>query len=148
MKSLRIKSHNQHQPSFGAFYRATHPRSQRGLTLIEILITLLVLAIGLLGLAALQGFSLQSGQASYYRTQATNMAYEVSDFTRANRSIATAGWVQNQFQDRVDEVLPGGTLAVVLDANGGLTVTITWLEDRVDENAAGATEAFTINTQI
>ncbi|MEM7053394.1 MAG: type IV pilus modification protein PilV [Pseudomonadota bacterium] len=122
-------------------------RAQHGLTLIEILITLLVLAIGLLGLAALQGFSLQSGQASYYRTQATNMAYEVADFTRANRSIATAGWVQAEFTDRVADVLPSGTVAVVLN-NDQLAVTIRWLEDRVDENAAGQVESFTINTQI
>lgn len=123
-------------------------RAQRGLTLIEILVTLLVLAIGLLGLAALQGFSLQSGQASYFRTQATNMAYEVADFTRANRSIATSGWVETEFQTRVGEVLPNGTLVVNLAANEQLTVTITWLEDRVDDNTAGTTESFTINTQI
>ena len=123
-------------------------RAQRGLTLIEILVTLLVLAIGLLGLAALQGFSLQSGQASYFRTQATNMAYEVADFTRANRSIATSGWVETEFQTRVAEVLPNGTLVVNLAANEQLTVTITWLEDRVDDNTAGTTESFTINTQI
>lgn len=148
MNYLRTKALKRN-PGLSALSARTLPlRKQRGLTLIEILITLLVLAIGLLGLAALQGFSLQSGQASYYRTQATNMAYEVADFTRANRSIASAGWVRTQFQDRVDELLPGGTLAVTLDADEQLTVTITWLEDRVDENAAGNTESFTINTQI
>ena len=148
MKFPLTKALKRNPGSFALSARTLPLRKQRGLTLIEILITLLVLAIGLLGLAALQGFSLQSGQVSYYRTQATNMAYEVADFTRANRSIASAGWVRTQFQNRVNEVLPNGTLAVNLDANDQLTVTITWLEDRVDDNAAGNTESFTINTQI
>ncbi|MEM1081555.1 MAG: type IV pilus modification protein PilV [Pseudomonadota bacterium] len=118
------------------------------MTLIEILITLLVLAIGLLGLAALQGFSLQSGQTSYLRTQATNLAYEVTDFTRSNRSIATAGWVEAEFQPRVANLLPAGTVAVTLDAAGRVDVTITWQEDRVDSASAGDTQAFTVSTQI
>ncbi len=116
--------------------------------MIEILITLLIIAIGLLGLAALQGFSLQSSQTSYFRTQATNLAYEVTDYTRANRSIATDGWVQAEYAPRVANLLPGGTLAVTIDAAGRVDVTITWREDRVDNASAGATQSFFVSTQI
>lgn len=123
-------------------------RKQHGFTLIEILIALLVLSIGALGLASLQGFSLQSGQTSYFRTQATNLAYEVTDFTRANRSIATAAWVETEFQPRVADVLPGGTVAVQLNGAEELQVTITWQEDRQDGVAAGTTQSFVVNTQI
>jgi prepilin-type N-terminal cleavage/methylation domain-containing protein len=46
----------------------------RGLTLVEILITLLILSIGMLGLAGLQTLSLRFNTSAYYRTQATARA--------------------------------------------------------------------------
>ena len=46
-------------------------QAQRGATMLEILITLLILSIGLLGMAGLQALSLKSNQSAYYRSQAT-----------------------------------------------------------------------------
>lgn len=60
----------------------------RGLTLIENLIALLVLSIGLLGLASLQTASLQFNTSAYQRTQATILAYDMADRLRANRQAA------------------------------------------------------------
>lgn len=122
-------------------------RRQRGVTLIEILVTLLVLSVGLLGLAALQGFSLQTGQVSYHRTQATNIAYEVTDFARANRSIATATLLQNLGQRLAADRLPSGTATVQgPNADEEITVTVTWLDDREDET--GGDLSFQITTRI
>ena len=125
--------------------------SQRGVTLIEILITVLVLAVGLLGLAALQGFSLQAGQVSYHRTQATNIGYEVADFARANRSVASAGFLESMGQQLAQERLPGGSAVVQLNtATERLTVTVTWLDDRQAEaeNAGDGSESFVFSTRI
>lgn len=126
-------------------------RNARGLSLIEVLVALLVLAIGLLGLAALQTVSLQGGQNAYYRTQATNLAYEVSDFARVNRSVVLAtcnlpilaGWTAF-----VGDQLPAGTLtANVSDCvNGEVTVTVTWAEGRLAD-ASGA-ESVVVRTRI
>lgn len=63
----------------------------RGFTLIEVLVTLLVLSIGLLGLAALQASSIKFNQSAYMRTQATILAYDILDRMRANRVAANAG---------------------------------------------------------
>ena len=126
-------------------------RTQGGVTLIEILITLLVLAVGLLGLAALQGFSLQAGQVSYHRTQATNIAYEVADFARANRSVASAGFLESLGQELAEERLPGGAAAVALNAaTEQLTVTVTWLDDREAEaeTAGNGSRSFEFSTRI
>lgn len=126
--------------------RPNGPTRQRGVTLIEILITLIVLSVGLLGLAALQSFSLQAGQVSLLRTQATNFAYEVADHARANRSIVeTSGNVPNSdlWNARVAELLPGGSVAVDVN-NMQITVTVTWRDDR--ENATDAD--FEITTRI
>lgn len=57
---------------------------QHGFSLIEVLVALLVLSIGLLGLAALQTTSLQYNTGSYFRTQATFLAYDIIDRMRAN----------------------------------------------------------------
>ena len=56
----------------------------RGFSLVEVLVALLVLSIGLLGLAALQTTSLQYNTGSYFRTQATFLAYDIIDRMRAN----------------------------------------------------------------
>lgn len=124
---------------------------QQGVTLIEVMVAVLVFAIGLLGVAALQAFSLQAGQSAYYRTQATNLAYEVADFARVNRSAAIndcalpvlAGW-----DSFVTSQLPAGTLAITFPncAAGELQVTVTWGEDRLAD--AGGTESVVITTRI
>lgn len=60
----------------------------RGLTLVEILIALVILSVGLLGLAGLQTLSLKFNTSAYYRTQATQLAYDIADRMRANRAEA------------------------------------------------------------
>lgn len=128
-------------------HRAVSTRAQRGVSLIEILITLLVLAVGLLGLAALQGFSLQAGQISYYRTQATNVGYEVVDFARANRSRITQGVLQSVAEGLSARHLPAGDATVTYDAaNGDISVLVSWLDDRTAETQEMAD--FTLESRI
>lgn len=57
----------------------------RGFTLIEVMVAVLVLALGLLGFALLQTMNVRFTQSANYRTQATNLAYEVLDQIRVNR---------------------------------------------------------------
>jgi len=56
----------------------------QGFTLIEVLVALLVLGIGLLGVAGLQSASLSMNQGSYLRSQATVLAGDIADRMRAN----------------------------------------------------------------
>lgn len=64
-------------------------RSQRGFTLIEILVTVFILAIGLLGLAGLTLEGMRNNQGAYLRTQASILAYDMSDRMRANKERAS-----------------------------------------------------------
>lgn len=66
-------------------------RGQSGMTLIEVLIAVLVLSVGLLGLAAMQTVSLRQNQSAAVRSQATLLAYEITDRMRANRQAALDG---------------------------------------------------------
>ena len=63
------------------------PRPAPGFSLIEVLIALLVTALGLLGFAFLQTMNLRYTQSANYRTQATNLAYDLLDQIRANRVL-------------------------------------------------------------
>lgn len=56
--------------------------------MIEVLIALVVLALGLLGFALLQTMNLRYTQSANYRTQATNLAYDLLDQMRANNLAA------------------------------------------------------------
>jgi len=56
----------------------------KGFTLVEVLVSMIVLSIGLLGLAGLQATSLRNNQSAYYRSQATFLAYDIADRMRAN----------------------------------------------------------------
>lgn len=70
-------------------------RKVSGFTLLEVLIALLVLSIGLLGLAALQTFSLRLNHQAYERTQATLLMDEIVDRIRANPEGKNAGAFDN-----------------------------------------------------
>ena len=60
----------------------------RGFTLIEVLISLVILSVGLLGLGLLQAQSLKTSYSANHRTQATNLAYQLLDEIRSNRRLA------------------------------------------------------------
>ncbi len=61
-----------------------------GFTLIEVLVSMVILSIGLLGIAKLMLFSSRSNDSAYLRSQATELAYEILDNMRANRQEAIA----------------------------------------------------------
>lgn len=55
-----------------------------GFTLIEVLVSVVVLSIGILGTLNLQSRALMDNQDAYLRTQAILLAYDMSDRLRAN----------------------------------------------------------------
>ena len=135
---------------------------QRGFTLIEILVTVIILAIGLLGLAGLQLGGLRYSFSAYQRSQATIMANDIADRMRANRTVAEAGGYDIDIGDDSDEVdctgnganctpddmaaadvyewkqaledtLPAGDCSIA--NNGGtFTITIQWDDTRGEED--------------
>jgi len=135
-------------------------KRQHGFTLLEVLIALLILSIGLLGLAALQTTGLRSNQMASMRTLATEAAYDITDRMRANPAGVAAGDYViartavtdpsatdtapadlNAWRERV-ELLPGGESEITQcdTASGcdGLThvITVYWNEAR-DDSAVG-----------
>jgi type IV pilus assembly protein PilV len=68
--------------------RRQQRRANRGFTLVEVLVSLLVLGIGLLGVAKLVLFGSRSNDSAYLRSQATSLAYTLLDNMRSNRAVA------------------------------------------------------------
>jgi type IV pilus assembly protein PilV len=60
-------------------------RTQSGFSLIESLVALVVLSVGMIGIASLYGQGLSAGRTALYRTIAVNLAGEMADRIRANR---------------------------------------------------------------
>jgi type IV pilus assembly protein PilV len=80
MKMLKLKHLND--------VLRTDVSRDKGFTLVEVLVSLVVLAIGLLGIAKLMLLSSHSNDSAYLRSQATALAYEMLDDMRANRQEA------------------------------------------------------------
>ena len=80
-----------------------HYRQQQGFTLLEVLIAIVVLSIGLLGLAGLQVSGLKSNNSAYQRSQANLLANELLDRIRANRAGLEAGYYDDLFAGTVSD---------------------------------------------
>ena len=65
-------------------------RPQAGLSLVEVLVAVVLLSIGLLGLAGLQASGMRVGQSSIHRSQAAQLAHDMVERLRANLAHASA----------------------------------------------------------
>lgn len=130
-----------------------------GFTLLEVVITMAIMAVGLLGLASLQATMLQMSTSSAFRTKATNLAANIVDAMRVNRTEAVdngayitsipdplpdcsavdlSSFTTIAQQDLVAWrntlacTLPSGTGSIARDAttNNVFTITVQWDDSR------------------
>ncbi len=66
-------------------------KHSKGFTLIEVLVSMVILSIGVLGLGVLQLAAMQNTQGGYLRSQATILAYDIIDSMRANTPAVSGG---------------------------------------------------------
>jgi type IV pilus assembly protein PilV len=136
-----------------SFHSSGRARFQRGVTLLEVLITIVVLSIGLLGYAGLQTMSLKNNTSAFQRTQATLLTYDIVDRIRANMpNLARyeVDWGSNGsypdvmvWKNNVAAALPNGDAKIEPPAlgSGVITITIRW-----DDNRDGS-DPITFTTQ-
>jgi type IV pilus assembly protein PilV len=146
------------------------PKLASGFSLIEVLVALVVLSVGLLGLAALQSNAVGFNRDAYLRSQATILAYDIADRMRANRQEAVNGSYNSVFATTLPAcnaavagtvvqqdiaawrralvcALPAGNGQIAWDQPSEiLTVTVRWDESR-GANPADA-EEFVMTTGL
>ncbi len=69
---------------------SAHARKMRGISLVEVLVSVVVIAIGLLGIAAMQSVALRGSQSSLESSQAVMQTNAIVEAMRANRINAAA----------------------------------------------------------
>jgi type IV pilus assembly protein PilV len=74
----------------GGPHRWQELAAARGFTLIEVLVALVVLAVGMLGLAVLLVEGLQGSRSAIEHTQAVNLAADIAERMRSNRAAAAS----------------------------------------------------------
>jgi len=86
--------------------RSTCHKAHTGFTLIEILVTIVIVSIGLLGLAGLQINGLRANISSEARSKATLLADDIAERMRANPLGVTAGAYNNITVDLANCIVP------------------------------------------
>ena len=145
----------------------------RGFTLVEALVALVVLSIGLLGIASLQLSSLRWNHGASMRSQATLLAYDILDRMRVNQIAADAGAYDIavgatkasgtvagddiiRWKTDLSSTLPSGDGSVTRTTVGTTityTIVVQWDDthaERPQDSAVAATDrlSFTLRTQI
>lgn len=115
-------------------------RLQQGTTLLEVLVSIVILSVGLLGYAGLQTLSMKNNTSAFQRSQATILSYDIIDRMRANRSnlanynvgMAAVGTYADviSWKNNVAAALPDGKAKVEVDLNNVATITIQWDDNR------------------
>lgn len=141
---------------------------QQGFTLLEVLVAVLILALGLMGLGGLMASSLKNNQSSYQRSIATWLAYDIVDSMRANQAnlssynlalsgsapggSTTAALDLQNWRANLANGLPAGTGSVAFAATAGgggtgmVTVTVQWNDAR--GSGGSSNQQFTVVTQL
>ena len=141
-------------------YQHRSGTKQRGVGLVEVLVTVLVTSVGLLGIAALHLSSLRNNFDANSRSYASMLASDIADRMRGNRTAAlngdynvgygtvpsTAGTIQDDvsaWRASLTQALPAGDGTITVDnATNIATIVIRW-----DERSTGAM-TFTTLTEI
>lgn len=109
--------------------RVSFPSRQQGLSLLEVLMAVLVLGIGVLGVAAMQSTSLLHSQGSHHHSLATTYAYNAIERMRAGQSATE---VSELFEDeRYTQQFPGNFNLAINNEVDQVTVTVTWNDERL-----------------
>ena len=144
-----------------------HLKKVKGFTLVEFLVAIIIFAIGILSLTALQLRVLRGDISAHNYAQAIQVAYSMMDRLRSNRNAALSGAYNisdiNEINDgdglpplvdddlaswRDDELslLPSPNVIVSCASSGNCSVTVSWDDSQGDVNVP--VQSTTLNSNI
>lgn len=138
---------------------------QRGFSMIEVLVTMLIISLALLGTSGMQAYSMRLNQGGQFRTQAVFLVADLAERMEANRATAVAGGYAIatpsadtdcyaayctgaalaasdvfKWQAAVAAALPQGQAAPPVQTIAGnpstYTITVSWVDRREDTTHA------------
>jgi type IV pilus assembly protein PilV len=128
---------------------------QRGVSLVEVMISVLIVSLGMLGAAALQATALRNNQGSYERTQTSILTQGIFDAMRANlvavnaNSYDTGGYICTapattslagtdiaRWINTLQTQINTGACGSITCAAGACTVNVRWDDSRATGGAA------------
>ena len=140
--------------------RGNKKKTQAGFNLVEAMVSLVVISVGMIGIAALYGQGLGAGRTAMDRTVAVNLAADMADRIRLNR-VAGAAYEDDPannacgpaavdpctpaemaaydlfvWLDQVRQQLPNGAGTVAFDGETippSFTISIRWQETGLGE---------------
>lgn len=139
-----------------------YKRRQEGMTLIEVLIAMLILAIGLLGGAGLQLNALKYTRSALMNTQASFIAQDLLERMRANaggdyrvtgldRTSPTlsgvAGQDLNEFKRNIRQFAGDAAKGTVAVSGQQVRISLEWNDARGGQHD-GFSNSFTLSSQI
>lgn len=146
--------------------KLTYQRSQAGVSLIEVMVTMVIMSVGLLGVAGLQLKALKNTYASFQRSLATLQAQDLTDRLWANTCIfgdenkltsltATPPSVKKEWRDfhlassTTKLSMPNWDGDFTYDSATGLfSITIRWTDLLVNPSQATAGETQTLTQYV
>ncbi len=143
-------------------------QKQTGFTMLEVLVTMIIVSFGLLGIAGIIMNGLKNNQSSYSRSQASWLANDIADRMRANYIVAQSAALPYNltlaattpaavspvtivnsdiiaWRTAIANTLTSGTGSISLNATTRLvTVVVQWDDSRAEGGKSN--ESFTIET--
>lgn len=146
------------------------PRQMAGMSMIEVMVAVLVLAVGLLGIAAMQSMALRGGQGTLERSNAVVQSYSITEAMRANSANAanynTDGWLcdipavgtlaqndQRAWITAIKRTVGGGdadrdACGQIEGCPAACVIRVRWDERRASGSADRALQTITTRTRI
>ncbi len=135
-------------------FQIRSPRKQSGFSLVEVLIALVIMSVGMLGIAGLYVHSMQAGRTSMLRHHAVTLVGDVADRIRANPragiayegagldgscvsgvvncdDVAMAEHDILLWKQQATDTLPDGDVDITFDDSGNppnYVIDVTWSE--------------------
>jgi len=124
---------------------------QRGMTLIEVLVAILIFSFGLVGLVALQARALQYSTSAEDTNRAALLASEAAALMTLNDTLSLSTSAYQAWQARVATPASGGLpngAGTISTASGTATLSITWRAPNAASGAANADNKYVTHFKL
>ena len=103
-----------------------HKKSEQGFALIEVLVSLLIFSLGVVGLVGMQSRALQVGMEAQDRNTAALLVNRVASEMQAYKTTGLSAAAITNWEDQVKAQLPNGEGVVTATSNTAATVEVHW----------------------